>query len=124
MRSVETLKAPKPIGPYSQAIVENGFVFTSGMIAIDPASSKVVPGGVREQTRRVLENIRAVLEEAGSSMDKVTKTTVYLREPSLFEEMNETYMSYFGNHKPARSTIVCSFMLSEVLVEIDAIARC
>jgi 2-iminobutanoate/2-iminopropanoate deaminase len=123
MKTVQTLKAPKPIGPYSQGIVENGFIFTSGMIALDPATGKVVPGGVKEQTKRVLENVRAILEEAGSSMDKVTKTTVYLKEPSLFKEMNETYAGYFGNHKPARSTIVCNFMLSEVLVEIDAVAR-
>lgn len=93
------------------------------MIALDPATGKLVSGGIVEQTRRVLENIKAVLEEAGSSMEKVTKTTVYLKEPGLFKDMNETYASYFGHHKPARSTIVCNFMLSEVLLEIDAVAK-
>ena len=103
--------------------MEGGFVFTSGMIALDPATSKIVPGGIREQTRRVLENVKAILEHAGSSMDKVTKTTVYLKNPGLFKEMNEVYTSYFDNHKPARSTIVCDFMLPEVLLEIDAVAK-
>ncbi len=123
MKAVQTSKAPKPIGPYSQGIVEGGFVFTSGMIALDPETGKVVSGGIREQTRRVLENIKAVLEEAGSSLERVTKTTVYLKEPSLFKEMNEIYTSYFESHKPARSTIVCEFMLSDILVEIDVIAK-
>ena len=93
------------------------------MIAIDPETNKVVPGGIREQTRRVLENIKAVLEEAGTSLENVVKSTVYLKDPSLFKDMNEVYASYFGDHKPARATIVCSFMLSEVLLEIDVIAR-
>ena len=123
MKTVQTSKAPKPIGPYSQGIVEGGFVFTSGMVAIDPETSKVVSGGIREQTKRVLENVKAILEEAGSSMQKVTKTTVYLKEQSYFKDMNEVYASYFGDHKPARSTIVCDFMLSDVLVEIDVIAK-
>jgi 2-iminobutanoate/2-iminopropanoate deaminase len=123
MRKVETPHAPKPIGPYSQGIVEGGLVFTSGMIAINPETSKIVQGGIVDQTKRVLENLKAVLEESGSSLGKVTKTTVYLKDASLFKEMNETYASYFGDHKPARSTIVCSFMLPEVLVEIDALAK-
>lgn len=93
------------------------------MIALDPATSKIVPGGIREQTIRVLENVKAILEQAGSSLEKVTKTTVYLKDPDLFKEMNEIYTGCFENHKPARSTIVCNFMLSEVLLEIDAIAK-
>ncbi len=93
------------------------------MIPLDPETGKPITGGVREQTRRVLDNIKAVLEEAGSSMEKVVKTTVYLKDPSLFKEMNETYAGYFHTHKPARSTIVCQFMLNEILVEIDAIAK-
>ena len=123
MKTIQTPKAPHPIGPYSQGIVENGFCFTSGMIAIDPGTNKIVPGRIREQTRRVLENIKAVLEEAGTSLQNVVKSTVYLKDPSLFKDMNEVYASYFGDHKPARATIVCSFMLSEVLLEIDVIAR-
>jgi 2-iminobutanoate/2-iminopropanoate deaminase len=123
LKTVQTSKAPKPIGPYSQGIVEGGFVFTSGMVAIDPETSKVVSGGIREQTKRVLENVKAILEEAGSSMQKVTKTTVYLKEQAYFKDMNEVYASYFGDHKPTRSTIVCDFMLSDVLVEIDVIAK-
>ena len=123
MRAVQTSQAPHPIGPYSQGIIEGGFIFTSGMIALDPATSKIIPGGIQEQTRRLLDNVKAVLAEAGSSLDRVTKTTVYLKDPSLFKEMNEIYMSYFQQHKPARSTIVCNFMLPEVLLEIDAIAK-
>jgi 2-iminobutanoate/2-iminopropanoate deaminase len=123
LKAVHTPNAPKPIGPYSQGIVESGFVFTSGMIALDPETHKVVPGGIREQTRRVLENVKAILQEAGSSMEKVTKTTVYLKDASLFKEMNDVYSGYFDNHKPARSTVICGFMLPEVLLEIDAVAK-
>ena|SRR6266571_2640364 len=123
MKTVQTLKAPRPIGPYSQAMLEGGFVFTSGIIAIDPETGKVVHGGIREQAMRVLENITAILEEAGSSMQKVVKTTVYLKDASLFKDMNEAYTGFFENHRPARSTVVCGFMLDEVLVEIDAIAK-
>jgi len=123
MKQVQTSQAPHPIGPYSQGIVEGGFVFTSGMIALDPATSKLVTGGIKEQTKRVLENVKAILDQAGSSMEKVTKTTVYLKDPGFFKEMNEVYMTYFNSHKPARSTIVCSFMLPDVLLEIDAVAK-
>lgn len=123
MKSVQTEKAPKPVGPYSQGIVEGGFLFTSGMVALDPATGRVVSGGIREQTKRVLENIKAILDEAGSSLEKVTKTTVYLKEASLFKEMNEVYSQFFGSHKPARSTVVCNLMFSEVLLEIDAVAK-
>src|SRR5215831_18505253 len=105
MKSVQTSQAPHPIGPYSQGIIENGFVYTSGMIALDPSTNKIVPGGIREQTKRVLDNVKAVLEAAGTGMDKVVKTTVYLKEPGLFKEMNEVYTSQFGEHKPARSTV-------------------
>jgi len=123
LKTVQTSKAPKPIGPYSQGIVEGGFVFTSGMVAIDPGTGKTVTGGIREQTKRVLENVKAILDEAGSSMQKVTKTTVYLKDSSHFKDMNEVYASYFGDHRPVRSTIVCNFMRDDVLVEIDVIAR-
>ena len=103
--------------------MEGGFVFTSGMIALDPATSKLVTGGIKEQTKRVLDNVKAILDQAGSSMEKVTKTTVYLKDPGLFKEMNEVYMTFFNSHKPARSTVVCNFMLPDVLLEIDAVAK-
>jgi len=123
LKTVQTSKAPKPIGPYSQGIVEGGFVFTSGMVAIDPETGKTVTGGIREQTKRVLENVKAILDEAGSSMQRVTKTTVYLKDSSHFKDMNEVYAGYFGTHRPVRSTIVCNFMRDDVLVEIDVIAK-
>jgi len=122
LKTVETRKAPKPIGPYSQGILENGFLFTSGMIPLDPETGKPVQGGIREQTRRVLDNIKAVLEEAGSSLEKVVKTTVYLKDASLFKDMNETYAKFFGKHRPARATLVTGFARNDILVEIDAIA--
>jgi 2-iminobutanoate/2-iminopropanoate deaminase len=123
MKTVKTPKAPKPIGPYSQGIVANGFVFTAGVVALDPGTGKIVVGGIKDQTKRVLQSIQAILEEAGSRLDKVVKATVYLKERELFAGMNEVYSEYFTNHKPARSTIVCDFMREDVLVEIDAIAK-
>lgn len=122
MKFVKTSKAPNPIGPYSQGIVANGLVFVAGIVGLDPSTGTVVKGGVGEQTARVMESIKGIVEEAGSSLQKVTKVTVYLKNSSDFKEMNEVYSSYFADHKPVRTTIVCNFMREEFLVELDAIA--
>ena len=119
---VQTDGAPKAIGPYSQAIKANGMVFASGQIALDPASGQVIEGGVTEQTERVLNNLKAVLEAAGSSLDQVVKTTVFLSDLSDFAGMNETYGRFFGENPPARSTVEVSRLPRDVRVEIDAIA--
>src|SRR6202162_3989263 len=102
---VQTDSAPNAIGPYSQAIRANGFVFASGQIPLDPATMQIVEGGIREQTERVLNNLAAVLEAAGSSLDRVVKTTVFLADLTDFAEMNETYGQFFGEVPPARSTV-------------------
>jgi 2-iminobutanoate/2-iminopropanoate deaminase len=122
LKIIKSKKAPEPIGPYSQAVVAKNLVFVSGMIAIDPATGKMVEGGVKEQTERVLANLKAVLKEAGTSEKGVTKTTVYIKEGSMFKDMNEVYAKFFGKHKPARATLVTGFVREDILVEIDAIA--
>jgi 2-iminobutanoate/2-iminopropanoate deaminase len=119
---VQTGDAPRAIGPYSQAIKANGLVFVSGQIPLDPATMQVVEGGVREQTERVMKNIRAVLEAAGSSLDRVVKTTVFLADLGDFGEMNEVYGSFFSEAPPARSTVEVARLPRDVRVEIDAIA--
>ena len=122
MKFIESAEAVKPIGPYSQGVISNGLVFVSGQIALDPKTNAFVKGGIREQTQRVLDNLRAVLVAGGSSLDKVLKVTVYIKDISYFKDMNEVYAAEFGVHKPARSTVVCGFVKDEVLVEIDVIA--
>lgn len=122
MEIVHTDKAPAAIGPYSQAIVSGSFVFTAGQIALDPATMEVVAGDVATQTERVLRNLAAVLQEAGSSLTKVVKTTVYLADMAEFSAMNEVYAKHFGSHKPARSTVQAAGLPKDVRVEIDAIA--
>src|SRR5208283_3672921 len=122
MNYIETAKSVKPIGPYSQGIVSNGVVFVSGQIAIDPSSNAMVQGGIREQTKRVLDNLKAILEAGGSSLEKVVKVTVFIKETSYFKDMNEVYAAAFGSHKPARSTVVCGFVRDDILVEIEAVA--
>ncbi len=122
MKVVKSKKAPEPIGPYSQAIVVKDMVFVSGMIALDPSTGKMVPGGVREQTQRVLASMKAVLKAAGTSEKKVAKTTVFIRDASYFKEMNEVYAEFFGKHKPARATLVTGFARDDILVEIEAVA--
>lgn len=122
-KTVETPDAPKAIGPYSQAVECDGWIFCSGQIALDPATGQVVPGGVAEQTARVLENLRAVLAAAGSSLAGIVKTTVYLQDLTEFGEMNEVYAHYFPEDPPARATIQAARLPKEVRVEIDAIAR-
>jgi 2-iminobutanoate/2-iminopropanoate deaminase len=119
---VQTDNAPKAIGPYSQAIKANGLVFASGQIPLDPETMQIVEGGIREQTERVLTNLSAVLRAAGTSLDKVVKTTVFLADLSDFTEMNETYGRFFGEAAPARSTVEVSRLPRDVKIEIDVIA--
>jgi 2-iminobutanoate/2-iminopropanoate deaminase len=119
---VATNGAPKAIGPYSQAIRANGFVFCSGQIALDPATNQLIGGDVVAQTERVLRNLTAVLQQAGSSMEKVVKTTVFLKSMGDFAAMNETYGKFFANNPPARSTVEAARLPKDVLVEIDVVA--
>ena len=120
--AVATAKAPKAIGPYSQAIQANGMVYLSGQIALDPATGQVVGGGITAETTRVLENVKAVLEACGSSLSHVVKTTVYLKDMGDFAKMNEVYAGYFPETPPARSTVEVARLPRDVRVEIDAIA--
>ena len=119
---VQTDNAPKAIGPYSQAIKANGLVFASGQIPLDPKTMQIIEGGVREQTERVMNNLKAVLEAAGSSFDRVVKTTVFLADLNDFADMNEVYGRFFGDAPPARSTVEVARLPRDVRVEIDAIA--
>lgn len=122
LKSVHTPAAPAAIGPYSQAIAVGELVYTAGQIALDPASMTVVTGDVAAQTDRVLLNLAAILDAAGSSLQRVVKTTVYLRSMADFAAMNEVYARHFGTHKPARSTVEVARLPKDVLVEIDCIA--
>lgn len=119
---VKSESAPNAIGPYSQAIKANGFVFTSGQIALDPRSGQFVGQDVKTQTRRVLDNLKAVLEASGSSMDRVLRCTVFLKDMNDFGPMNEEYGSYFKELPPARTTVQVAKLPRDALVEIDAIA--
>ena len=121
-QAIRTDRAPKAIGPYEQAIVANGFVFTAGQIPLDPKTGNIVEGGIAAQTRQVLENLRAVLEAAGASMDSVVKATVFLKNMSDFAAMNEVYSEYFATSKPARSTVAVAELPRGALVEIDLCA--
>jgi 2-iminobutanoate/2-iminopropanoate deaminase len=120
---VQTDGAPKAIGPYSQAIRSGGLMFLSGQIPLDPASGTLVTGSVADQTRRVLENLKAVLEAAGLSLAAVVKTTVFLKNIDDFAAMNEVYAQYFTDRPPARSTVQVARLPRDAAVEIDAIAR-
>jgi len=120
---VATDAAPPAIGPYSQAVVVDGMVYTAGQIALDPKTGEVVGRTTAEQTERVLKNLAAVLEAAGSGLAMVVKTTVYLADMADFPAMNEVYAKQFGNHKPARSTVQAAGLPKGVRIEIDAIAR-
>ncbi len=121
-QTITTEKAPGAIGPYSQCVKANGFLFLSGQVALDPASGKLVAVDTRTQTERVMENLRAVLEAAGSSMEKVVKTTVYLADLHDFTAMNEVYGRYFPKEPPARSTVQAARLPRDAKVEIDVIA--
>lgn len=121
----QSADAPRPVGPYSQAVEAGGFVFLSGQIPIDPAAGRVVEGGIEEQTHRVLRNLRAVLESAGLSLEHVVKTTCLLRDMSDFPAMNSVYAEYFANplkNPPARTTFAAADLPLGVRIEIDAIA--
>lgn len=122
LQVVETDKAPKAVGPYSQAIIANGFIFVSGQISIDPATGNLNLGSTAEQTKQVLSNLSAVLESQGSSMADVVKTTVFLKSMNDFQEMNEVYAQFFNQVKPARATVEVSRLPKDVSVEIEAIA--
>ncbi|WP_072150330.1 RidA family protein [Candidatus Kryptobacter tengchongensis] len=119
---VYTEKAPKPVGPYSQAVIAGDFIFTAGQIPIDPKTNQVVQGDIKEQTKQVLENLKAVLEASGATFDDVVKVTVYMRDLNEFSAMNEIYSEYFKNSPPARTTVEVSRLPRDVKVEIDLIA--
>lgn len=121
IQNVQTSNAPAAIGPYSQAMIANGMVFTSGQIALTP-SGEMVDGDVSAQCVQVLTNLKAVLEAAGSGVDKVIKTTIFLADMDDFAAVNSIYEEAFGNHKPARSTVAVKTLPKNALVEIDAIA--
>ena len=120
---IHTSEAPSALGPYSQAVVAGEWVFASGQIPIDPGTGELIDGGIAEQTDRVLKNLAAVLQEAGVSLDRVVKTTVYLADMATFGDMNEVYAEHFGDHRPARATVQAAALPKNVGVEIDAIAR-
>lgn len=122
MKKITTEKAPQAIGPYSQAVASDNFVFTSGQIAIDPSTNQFEEGDIEKQTIRVLENIKHILIAAGTSMEKVVKTTVFLTDMNDFAKMNEVYERHFS-HKPARSTIQAAKLPKNARIEIDAIAE-
>jgi 2-iminobutanoate/2-iminopropanoate deaminase len=119
---ISTPSAPKAIGPYSQAIRAQGWLFVSGQVAIDPDTQQIIVGGIQEQTQRALENISAILGAAGSGLENVVRTTVFLKNMDDFPAMNEVYGRYFGAAPPARSTIEAARLPKDVLVEIDVIA--
>ncbi|KAI7907934.1 endoribonuclease L-PSP [Cokeromyces recurvatus] len=119
---VHTDNAPKAVGPYSQAIKVNGFVYTSGQVAIDPTTGKLIEGDIKEQTKQVFSNLSEVLKAAGSSLEKVIKTTVFLKDMNNFAAMNEVYASYFTTQLPARSTIEIARLPLDAAVEIECVA--
>lgn len=119
---IATDNAPKAIGPYSQAIKANGFIFVSGQTPLDPTSQQMIEGGVAEQTERVLKNIEGILKQAGSSLEKVVRCGVFLKDMNDFVAMNEVYARFFKTNPPARSTIQAARLPKDCMVEIDAIA--
>jgi 2-iminobutanoate/2-iminopropanoate deaminase len=119
---IKTDKAPEAIGPYSQAIVAGSFVYTSGQIPINPQTGEVVGGGIEEQTEQVLKNLKNVLEAAGSGLNKVVKTTVFIKDMDSFAKINEIYAKYFSEPYPARSCVEVSKLPKGVLIEIEAVA--
>ena len=121
-KKITTDKAPSAIGPYSQGIIANGFLFTAGQIPLDPVAGKIVEGGIVEQTDRVMQNLQEVLRAAGASWNDVVKTTVYLHDLSNFPTVNEVYGRWLGDARPARSTVQVTALPRGAMVEIDAVA--
>ncbi len=121
-QAITTDNAPKAIGPYQQAIKVGEFIYTAGQIPIDPQTGDFVAGGIVEQTRQVLENLKAILEAGGSSLDRVVKATVFLKNMADFGAMNEVYAEYLGAAKPARSTVAVAELPRGALIEIDLVA--
>lgn len=119
---IATSRGPQAIGPYSQAIRANGFLFVSGQIALRPDTKELVEGDIRQQTRRALENLKGIVEAAGSAMEKVVKTTVYLKDMNDFTAMNEEYATFFPANPPARATVEVARLPRDVRVEIELIA--
>jgi 2-iminobutanoate/2-iminopropanoate deaminase len=122
IETVATSGAPRAIGPYSQALRAGGFLFTAGQVGFDPATGELVDGGIAEQTRQVLQNIRAILEAGNSKLAQVVKTTVFLVDMADFAAMNEVYAEVFGTHRPARSTVAVAALPRGARVEIEAVA--
>ena len=120
---ISTNKAPAAIGPYSQAVKTGGLIFTSGMIPIDPATNTLVEGGIEVQTERALENVKALLEASGTSLDKVVKTVVFIKNMDDFAKVNEIYAKYFTGNFPARSCVEVARLPKDVLIEMEAIAE-
>ncbi len=122
MRFVSTDNAPKAIGPYSQGVIANGFLYTAGQVALIPATMEMVTGDVTAQTEQVMKNLNAILAEAGTSFARVVKTTVFLASMDDFAAMNAVYAKHFGDHRPARSTVAVKTLPKNALVEIDVVA--
>lgn len=122
MKVIETADAPAPIGPYSQAIQANGFIFVSGQIPIDPKTGHVVDGGIEPQTRQVIKNISAILEAAGTDLHQVVKATVFLANLDDFAAFNQVYTEYFGKTRPARAAVQVMRLPKEALLEIEVVS--
>ena len=122
MKAISTTKAPGAIGPYSQAIEVGDFIYTSGQIPIDPTTGTFAEGGIKEHTRQSLQNIKAILEEAGSAMEKVIKTTVFLSDMNYFADMNSIYAEFFSEPYPARSAVAVKTLPKNALIEIEVVA--
>ena len=119
---VLTDRGPKPIGPYSQAIKANGFLFVSGQVALDPKTGEFQPGDIRQQTERVLENVKGIVEAGGSHLNRVVKSTVFLKNMNDFATMNEVYAKFFASAPPARSTVEVARLPKDALVEVEVVA--
>lgn len=122
MKILHTDKAPGAVGPYCQAVQVGDMIFTSGQLAIDPANGNLINDDIEKATRRSLDNVKAILEEAGSSLEKVVKTTIFLDDMNNFAKVNEVYGEYFSNHKPARSCVQVARLPKDAIVEIEVIA--